>query len=110
MTVNQIEGGVIIFHFRDGPLQGDTVRSDVATDRDSTNAATTFWAMTQGGKIGRTLKTTGGGTIGDLLAGGVPLDGKQSGTAKHLYRVVDRTDSPKQIEIFVEFVKSLAKE
>lgn len=110
MSVNQIEGGVVVFNFRDGPLQGDSVRSDAPTDNDSTNAAITFWAMTQGGKVGRTLKTTAGGTIGDLLAGGVPTGGGQLGSVKHLYRVVDRTEADREIQIFVEFVKSLTKD
>ncbi|MEZ6091233.1 MAG: hypothetical protein R3C05_25105 [Pirellulaceae bacterium] len=108
MISNQIEGGVILFHFRDGPRQGDVVRSDVQTDRDSTNEAVTFWAMSRGGTVGRTIKTTHAGTLGELLVGGLSLEGKPSRNLKHLYRVVERVEEPQSIQVFVEYVKTLS--
>ena len=108
MKKNQIDGGVVIFEFRGGPRDGESVRSDVETDVDSTCEAITLWAITGGGQVGRTAKVTSGGTISELT--GVELKLRLGNTAskRHLYRVIDRQESESQITVISSFEKTLS--
>lgn len=107
---NKIEGGVILFQFCGGPREGDVVRSDVATDAESTNEAVTLWAKTKGGKLGMTAKVTAGGTLaqqtGNLLELG---SGGKIASLWHIYEVTDRADSEREITVTLEFRKTLEK-
>jgi len=105
MQSNRIDGGVIIFQFQDGPRDGESVRSDVPTDKDSTGEAVTLWAMTKGGRLGSTFVTSPAGPLGDLIAGGVQMDGSSQSTAKHQYRIIERLDEPKEIRLIAEYVR-----
>ena len=103
MKSNRIEGGVVVFRFQGGPRDRDEIRSDVPTDKDSTSEAVTYWAMTKGGRLGSVLKTTAGGSIGDLISGGIQIGGAAQSTTQHRYRIVDRIEKPDEILLIAEF-------
>lgn len=105
MQSNQIDGGVIIFQFKGGPRDGQLVRSDVPTDKDSTSEAVTFWAMTKGGRLRSSFVTSPGGPLSDLITGGIQLDGSSRSAAKHRYRIIDRIEEAKEIRLIAEYVE-----
>lgn len=105
MKPNEISGGTIVFEFVDGPRAGDCVRSDQATDADSTNEATAYFAMTRGASVGRTFRASAAGEMGQLL-GQFFQGGSSCASEKHVYRIVRRDEHPTEIRLTAQYVSS----